>query len=148
MTHASTADLEAGKTFRAPFRGMMPIMPTAITASGELDEASQRRCVQYCLKCGAVAIGHFGIASEFHKIADRDRKRLLEIIVDEIDGQVLFFAGVTSPSVRISLDYARQAEALGADMIMASLPYVDLPDSRGAFAYYEQLSRATALPSC
>jgi 4-hydroxy-tetrahydrodipicolinate synthase len=125
---------------------MMPIMPTAVTPEGELDEASQRRVVQYCLKCGAVAIGHFGIASEFHKIGDRDRARLVGIIVDEVGGRVPFFAGVTSPSVRISLDYSRQAEELGADMIMASLPYVDLPDARGAFDFYERLSRATSLP--
>ncbi len=130
----------------ANFRGMMPIMPTAIDASGQLDEASQRRVVQYCLRCGAVAIGHFGIASEFHKISDEYRRRLIEIIVDEVAGNVPVFIGVTAPGVDTSLGYARLAEELGADMVMAALPYVNLPDARGAFAYYQALSQATSLP--
>jgi dihydrodipicolinate synthase/N-acetylneuraminate lyase len=93
-----------------------------------------------------VAIGHFGIASEFHKISDADRRRLTEIIVDEVAHRVPVFIGVTSPAVDISLEHARQAESLGADLIMASLPYVDLPDAEGAFRFYESLSRATSLP--
>lgn len=128
------------------FRGMMPIMPTAIDASGQLDEASQRRVVQYCLQCGAMAIGHFGIASEFHKISDENRRRLIEIIVDEVAGKVPVFIGVTAPGVETSLGYARLAEELGADMVMAALPYVNLPDARGAFAFYHALSQATSLP--
>lgn len=129
-----------------PFRGMMPIMPTAITATGALDETSQRRLVQYCFSCGAVAIGHFGIASEFHKVSDGDRRRLIDLIVDEVAGRVPLFIGVTSPGVGISLDYAREAEQLGADLIMASLPYADIPEANGALAFYEALSRATSLP--
>src|SRR4029079_19294362 len=60
--------------------------------------------------------------------------------------RVPVFIGVTSPAVNISLEYEKQAEALGADLIMASLPYVDLPDAGGAFDFYQQLSRATRLP--
>ena len=141
-----SSELRTRPILPSRFRGMMPIMPTAIASDGALDETSQRRVVQYCLQCGAVAIGHFGIASEFHKISDVDRRRLIEIIVDEAAGQVPVFIGVTSPAVNISLEYARQAESLGASLIMASLPYVDLPDADGAFGFYEALSRATSLP--
>lgn len=125
---------------------MMPIMPTAIDEAGAIDEVSQRRLVQYCLQCGAVAIGHFGIASEFHKIPDGDRQRLIEIIVDEVAGRVPVFIGVTAPGVETSLGYAREAEELGADLVMAALPYVNMPDAAGAMTYYAALSRATKLP--
>jgi len=128
------------------FRGMMPIMPTAIDADGRLDESSQRRLVEYCLKCGAAAIGHFGIASEYHKVSDGDRTRLIELIVEEVDHRVPVFIGVTSPGQRISLEYGQQAEQLGADLIMAALPSVDLPDADGAYKFYSALSRATSLP--
>ena len=130
----------------ASFRGMMPILPTAITASGALDEASQRRVAQYCLQCGAVAIGHFGIASEYHKIARTDRPRLTRIILDEVAGRVPVFIGVTSPSTEISIDFARQAEEMGASLIMSSLPDGHLPDADGAFSYYESLAKSTSLP--
>ena len=128
------------------FRGMMPILPTAITADGTLDETSQRRVVEYCLDCGAVAIGHFGIASEAHKIPDAMRRRLAKLMVEAVDGRVPVFLGVTSPGVAISCQFAREAEAAGADLIMSAIPYVDLPDADAAMAYYESLSKATTLP--
>jgi dihydrodipicolinate synthase/N-acetylneuraminate lyase len=138
--------MPATKKISASFHGMMPILPTAITASGGLDEASQRRVVQYCLQCGAVAIGHFGIASEYHKIAKSDRPRLTRIIIDEVAGQVPVFIGVTSPSTEISIEYARQAEEMGASLIMASLPDRQLPDADGAFEFYQSLAKSTSLP--
>ncbi len=130
----------------AHFRGMMPILPTAIDPSGAIDETSQRRLVGYCLDHGAVAIGHFGIASEFHKICDVDRRWLTDIIVDEIADRVPVFIGVTALGVNTAVGYARLAEEQGADLIMAALPYVDMPDANGALAYYRALSDATSLP--
>ncbi|MCA9076207.1 MAG: dihydrodipicolinate synthase family protein [Planctomycetaceae bacterium] len=121
-------------------------MPTAIDPSGAIDEGSQRRIVRYCLDHGAVAIGHFGIASEFHKICDADRRRLTEVIVDEVAGRVPVFIGVTAPGVITAVGYARLAEEQGADLIMAALPYVNVPDADGAVAYYRALSEATPLP--
>ncbi len=129
-----------------PFRGMMPIMPTAIDNSCALDEASQRALVRYCLDNGAVAIGHFGYASEFHKISDPQRRRLTEIIVDEVAGRAPVFLGVAAPAVQVAVNYAKEAEALGANLIMATLPYIDVPKGGDAVDYYQALSDTTALP--
>jgi len=138
--------VERIKSPRSPFRGMMPIMPTAIKASGAVDETSQRRVVQYCLRCGAVAIGHFGFASEFHKISNADRRRLIRMIVDEVSGCVPVFIGVTAPSNYMAVEYAKEAEGLGADLLMAAAPYVSVPDEKGLFTYYKTLSDAVSLP--
>lgn len=125
---------------------MMPIMPTPITPSGELDEASQRRLVQYCLKCNAAAIGHFGFASEFHKISNRMRRRATEIIIEEVNGKVPVFLGVTAPGLNGTLDFAREAEDMGADLLMAMLPYVFLPNAQGAFDFYKAIGETSSLP--
>lgn len=137
----------AEKTTPPPhFRGMMPILPTAVDPGGAVDEASQRRLVRYCLDHNAAAIGHFGIASEFHKISDRDRRLLADIIVDEVAGRVPVFLGVTALGTKTAAQYAQLAEEQGADLVMAALPYVDVPEAAGAFEYYQALSDATSLP--
>ena len=124
----------------------MPILPTAIQPDGKIDEISQRRLVQYCLKCEAVAIGHFGFASEFHKISDEDRTFLTEIIIDEVEGKVPVFIGVTAQGFNIALKYAEEAEKLGADILMAALPLINLPAPNEAFDFYRTLSESTDLP--
>jgi 2-keto-3-deoxy-L-arabinonate dehydratase len=130
----------------APFRGMMPIMPTAIDASGRLDEKSQRRIVQYCLKNGAVAIGHFGFASEGVKIPPPERRALIEMIVDEVAHRVPVFIGVTAPSNRFAAHYAREAEDLGANMLMAAPPFLQSPGPEGLYAYYKDIAESVSLP--
>ncbi|HEO71557.1 MAG TPA: dihydrodipicolinate synthase family protein, partial [Candidatus Hydrogenedentes bacterium] len=129
-----------------PFRGMMPLMPTAVNESGALDEISQRRVIEYCLQCGAVAIGHFGYASEFHKVSGAQRRRLIELIVETVDGRAPVFIGVTAPAVHMTVEFAKEAQDLGADLLMATLPYVDVPDAEGAFRYYAAISNAADLP--
>ena len=121
------------------FYGMMPILPTAITPDGKIDERSQRRLVQYCLKCNAVAIGHFGFASEFHKVGDADRRLLTEIIIDETAGRAPVFIGINSQGFDISLRYAEEAEKLGADIIMAALPLINLPTQDEAYNFYNDI---------
>ncbi len=128
------------------FRGMMPILPTAVTPNGLLDESSQRRLVDYCLEHQAVAIGHFGIASEYHKVSDRDRTRLIRLIVKHVAGRVPVFIGVTAPGVGIAVNYAKEAQQLGADLIMAALPTVNVPDPDGACEYYGAIADAVSLP--
>lgn len=128
------------------FYGMMPILPTAITPDGKIDEKSMRRLVQYCIKFNAAAIGHFGFASEFHKISDTDRRVLTEIIVDETAGSVPVFIGINSQGFNISLRYAEEAEKLGADIIMAALPLINLPTQEEAYNLYKDISSTSSLP--
>jgi len=124
----------------------MPILPTAITPNGKIDEKSQRRLVQYALKCGAIAIGHFGFASEFHKISDTDRTLLTKIIIDETAGRVPVFIGVTAQGFNVALNYAKEAKDLGADIIMAALPLINLPTQDEAYNFYKSLSDEVNLP--
>jgi len=102
--------------------------------------------VEYSLKCGAVAIGHFGFASEFHKISDVDRTELTKIIIDEVSGRVPVFIGVTAQGFDVAINYAKEAEQLGADIIMAALPLINLPTLDEAFKFYKALSDTTPLP--
>lgn len=129
-----------------PFRGMMPIMATPVDNDLRVDETSQRRHVEYCIQCGAVAVGHFAYASEFQKITDADRSRLLDLVVEQVNGRVPFFAGVTGKTRDDMLRYAREAEVRGADLIMPALPYEEDINQAEAHALFLGLAEATALP--
>jgi len=128
------------------FRGPMPILPTPITPDRRIDEKSLRRLVRYCLACHAAAIGHFGFASEFFKVSDDDRRLITRVIVDEVAGRVPVFIGVAAPADDLAVRYAELAHEQGADMIMAAIPYVNVPDAGAMVEYYRRIARATPLP--
>lgn len=124
----------------------MPILPTPITPDQRIDEASLHSLVRYCLDCGAAAIGHFGFASEFFKLGEAQREQVSRVVIEAVGGRVPVFLGVTAPSDTLAVSYAEKAHALGADMLMAAIPYVNVPDTRGMCDYYRRLADATPLP--
>ena len=128
------------------FRGMTPILPTTIFENNELDLESQRNLVRYCLDCGAVAIGHLAFASEFHKLTDAMRCAVIRTVVEEVNGRVPVFIGCAGASNRIAVDLAKQAQDLGADMVMACTPYVTIPDWDGTRRYFADVCNAVNLP--
>ena len=142
---AANSEPQKGQPFGA-FRGMMPIMATPVDNDCNVDLASQRRHVEYCIQCGAVAVGHFAYASEFQKITDADRSRLLEVVIEQVDGRIPFFAGVTGKTRADTLRYAQEAEEAGADLIMVSLPYEDKPDQAGTLAMFNDIASAVSSP--
>lgn len=129
-----------------PFRGMMPIMATPVDGEYKVDVASQRRHVEYCIQCGAVAIGHFAYASEFQKISDADRSQLLDVVVEQVAGRIPFFAGVTGRTAVDTVRYAREAKTRGADLIMVSLPFEEQLDQESTFTMFREIGSTVSLP--
>jgi 4-hydroxy-tetrahydrodipicolinate synthase len=125
---------------------MMPILPTTIDTAGRIDEASQRRLVQYCLQNGAAAIGHFGIASEVLKVSDTERRQVSQVIIAEVAGRVPVFFGVTGASNRIAVYNAKLAEQQGANMLMLAPPFNQSPSRQDLYAYYRDVATAVKLP--
>ena len=128
------------------FKGIMPIMTTPVDKNHKIDLVSQRRHVDYCIQAGAVAIGHFAHASEFKKINDTDWTRLLEVCVNQVDGRVPFYAGITGRTSKDIIRFAHESEQKGADMIMTSLPYGDTIDQIQTLAMFNDLASACSLP--
>jgi 4-hydroxy-tetrahydrodipicolinate synthase len=56
------------------------------------------------------------------------------------------FIGATAPATRAAVNYAREAEALGADLLMVAMPYVTIPTKDELYDYYAAISDVVSLP--
>lgn len=128
------------------FKGMMPILPTVTDADGEPDLAAQGRLVEYVLDCGAVAIGHMGGASEYHKIDEADRDTFIRSLVQQVAGRVPVFVGTTDVARKTALRQAEQARHQGANLIMVCSPVVGAMRRDDLMRYYEDVGKASSLP--
>ncbi|MDQ2996093.1 MAG: dihydrodipicolinate synthase family protein, partial [Chloroflexota bacterium] len=79
-----------------PWRGIFVILVTPFTETYELDEASLRKQVRFCMAAGAHGLVGPANASEFSTLSDDERKRWIEIVVTEADGQVPVIAATTA----------------------------------------------------
>jgi len=107
----------------APFGGIFPIAPTAFSASGDLDLASQRRVVDYLIAAGVDGICILANYSEQFSLADAERDTLTTTIIDHVAGRVPVIVTTSHYGTRIAAERSRRAEAAGAAMVMVMPPY-------------------------
>jgi dihydrodipicolinate synthase/N-acetylneuraminate lyase len=128
------------------FRGVYAIPPTPFTDDDQVDEPSLRRCVDFCVENGADGVVAPVNASEGPFLTDRERRRVVEIVVEQTNRRVPVVAGVSAQSTRATVEYAQQAEAAGADSVMAMPPFIRHPSTDEIPDFYAALGRATRLP--
>jgi dihydrodipicolinate synthase/N-acetylneuraminate lyase len=131
---------------RANFRGIFVIVVTPFTESFELDEPGLKRMMEFCLAAGVHGVVANALASEGGYLSEAERKRAAEIVVNSVKGKVPAVVAVSAPHYRIAADYARHAEAIGADAIMALPPILHAATVADIKTYYRELSKATSLP--
>ena len=129
-----------------PWRGIFVIVVTPFTDGYELDEASLRKQIRFCIEAGAHGLVGPANASEFATLSDDERKRWIDIVVSETGGQIPVIAATTSGHALPAITLSQYAQKAGADGIMAMPPHVLHPDADGCYAYYKALSEALDIP--
>lgn len=126
--------------------GIVPILQTPFRKDGTLDGDSLRRLADHVIQAGAVGVISPAVASEVHKLSPDERRTMVEIVLDQVRGQVPVFVGVSAGSAEESLVLARHAEAHGASGILAQAPEAIGTDSGQLRAYFRALARGVDLP--
>ena len=129
-----------------PWRGIFVIVVTPFTENYELDEASLRKEVRFCIEAGAHGLVGPANASEFPTLSDDERRRWIEIVVDEAGGQIPVIAATTAGHYLPAVALSRFSQKAGADGIMAMPPPILSPGPDGCYAYYKALSDALDIP--
>ena len=128
------------------WRGIFVIVVTPFTKNHQLDEASLRRLIRFCIEASAHGLVGPANASEFATLSDDERKRWLEIVVSETGGQIPVIATTTSGHAIPAVALSQYAQKIGADGLMAMPPHVLHPDAEGCYAYYQALSAGVDIP--
>lgn len=126
--------------------GIFSILITPFTERLDLDEQGLRRQVDFCVDAGAAGVVGPANASEFATLSDDERRRWLDIVVEQTDGRVPVIASVTSGHAHAAADLARYAQHVGVDGIMSMPPPILKPDEAGCAAYFRDLAGAVQLP--
>jgi len=136
-------------TTTARHRGVYPVVPTTFTASGELDLASQKRCVDFMIDAGSNGLCILANFSEQFVLADDERELLTKTMLDHVAGRVPVIVTTTHFSTRVCIERSRRAQALGAAMVMVMPPYhgatIRVPEAQ-TYEFFAQLSDALTIP--
>jgi 4-hydroxy-tetrahydrodipicolinate synthase len=127
-------------------RGIFPIMQTPYTDSGRLDTEVLAKEVKFLDQCGVHGVVWPQLASEWSELTADERSVGAESIMTAAKGaRCAVVLGVQGPDMEAARRYARQAEKLGPDAIIA-LPPRDSSNLDRVADYYRAIAKECALP--
>ena len=99
------------------------MVPTTFFENGELDLASQKRCVDFMIDAGSNGLCILANFSEQFLLSDDEREVLTAAILKHVAGRVPVIVTTTHFSTRVCAQRSRRAQDLGAAMVMVMPPY-------------------------
>ena len=128
-----------------PLEGVYSVLPTPFTASGDLDEVSLRKVVDLFINAGVNGLTALGVTGEVARLDDSERRRVLEVVVEQANGRVAVVAGTTAEGTRTCIGYSGQAKSAGATAVMVSPPRMPKLNSEAVVRHYTALAEAVDL---
>ena len=132
-----------------PLRGILPVAPTPFLADGTVDEDGMRRVLDCMIDQGVDAICILANYSEQFLLSDEERALLTRLSLEHVAGRVPVIVTISHFFTGIAVARAREAQALGAAMVMMMPPYHGvglIPAEQGVFEHFAAVSDAISIP--
>ena len=126
--------------------GIFPPHITPFLKNEEIDEKSLRSLVHFWLDSGCAGLVSCASNGEGPYMTREERRRVLQIVVEEVNGKASVIAGTGAPSTRETIFLTEDAKDVGADAVLIVSPYYFKPDSRELFEHYSSLINSTNIP--
>jgi len=127
--------------------GILPALVTPFTDDGKsIDEERLRALVNRCLELGVHGVVPCGTTGEFVNLTTDEKKQVIKIVVDEVNGKVPVVAGTGASGTNEALEMTRYAKDIGASAALIVTPYYLKPADRGIYEHYDTIASQVDLP--
>lgn len=128
-------------------QGIIPALVTPLTRDGELLEQGLRDVLDYTIDNGVHGVFVLGSSGEIYGLSDAQKRRVVEITVEHVDGRVPVYAGASEITTRDSIRTARMAQEVGGVSALSVLtPYFMTPTQSELVEHYRAIANETDLP--
>jgi 4-hydroxy-tetrahydrodipicolinate synthase len=127
--------------------GILPALVTPFTDDGKvLDEERMRALVRKCIELGVHGVVPCGTTGEFVNLTMEEKKRVIDIVIDEVNGKVPVVAGTGASGTDQALEMTKYAKDAGADAALIVTPFYLKPTNRGIYEHYFTIASKVDLP--
>ncbi len=131
---------------RIPFTGVGTALITPFTSSGTVDDVNVKRLARRQIDAGVHFLVPCGTTGEAPTLSDDERRRVVELVVEEAAGRVPVLAGAGGYDTREVAHAAQAMEKAGAQGLLSVTPYYNKPTPEGLYQHFKAVGEATPLP--
>jgi 4-hydroxy-tetrahydrodipicolinate synthase len=127
------------------FFGSIPALVTPF--SGQcVDEDSLSAFVEWQVEQGSNALVPCGTTGEVATLNADEHRKVIATVVRAANGRVPVIAGTGTYNTQASIERTRAAADLGADAVLAVVPYYNKPSQAGLAAHFTAIADASPIP--
>ncbi len=126
--------------------GVMPALVTPFTKDGDILEEGFRQVIEYTIGKGATGVVPAGTTGEFSYLRTEERKMLLRLAVEAVDGRVPVVAGTGQNSTQATIALTKYAADIGCDAALVISPYYLRPADKGYYEHFAAVATEADLP--
>lgn len=126
--------------------GILPALITPFKEDGEINYESLRKLVKLNLRKGVSGFYVGGSTAEAFMLTTDERKKILETVVDEVNGQAKVIAHVGAIDTRLCIELAEHAKTAGANAVSAIPPFYYKFTFEEIKEHYRKIATSTDLP--
>jgi dihydrodipicolinate synthase/N-acetylneuraminate lyase len=132
-------------TTESRFRGIYCPNVVPLDTQGDIHESELRRYVDWLIDHGIHGLYPNGSTGEFTRFTAEERRRIIEIVVDQCAGRVPVLAGAAEANTRETLAACEHYAKVGADAVAIVSPFYYALSPSGVYAYFDEIGRNTPI---
>ena len=126
--------------------GVMPAMITSFNKDESINKEGIRKTINYLISERVDGLYITGSTGETFLMSQEEKKQVIEIIAEEVNGRVPVIAHIGSIGTKITTELGQYAEKVGVDALSALPPFYYGFSNDEIFNYYKDISDSTNLP--
>ena len=130
----------------ANLRGCGTALVTPFNADRTIDEATLRALVEWQIAEGIDFLVPCGTTGESVTMADEEMRRVVEIVLQTVQGRVQVVAGAGGNNTDHVIHLAREYERIGARALLSVTPYYNKPTQEGLYQHFKAVHDTVDLP--
>jgi 4-hydroxy-tetrahydrodipicolinate synthase len=123
----------------ARLTGTGTALVTPFKKNSTIDEESLRKLVEWQIKNKVEFLVPCGSTGESATMTREERRRVIEIVIDQNAGRVPVIAGTGTNSTMDSLDLTHDAKEVGVDTVLLVGPYYNKPTQEGFYQNFKRI---------
>ena len=128
------------------FEGTYVAMVTPFDKNGDIDEEGFRSNINYLIDQGVDGLVGAGTTGESATLNHEEHQRVIEILVDEVDGSVETVAETGSNATSEAVDLTKFSADVGADSALLITPYYNKPQQHALVDHYHSVAESCDIP--
>lgn len=126
--------------------GVYPAATTQFAADLSIDVPATQRVLDGLIRDGVHGVVVMGTVGENNSLSADEKRTVLQAAVEVVAGRIPIIVGVSEMTTPVAATFARDAERIGADGLMALPAMVYVPQEDELVAHFRGVARASGLP--